>query len=202
MTDGPLASHIGYRVPKDSRTKLRSTPFTQDQEFTLTGGSETPGQLGRGGKNKAGFNVPPGGCAGKSMNRLGYPSSAILGNPAITQEIDKISFAESLHSERVKSALKAWSSCMHGMNYTYAAEPFSASNDKKFLTPVATQAEIRAATADIACKFQSKLTNIWSSEEASVQRKLIALHQRQLQPVLRQRDVVLSKIKQLSEGKP
>jgi hypothetical protein len=75
---------------------VRKRTFTSDEEFTLTGGSTRPGEVGKGGKNKAGEKVPVGACSGQALKALGYSPTATPGNPPVVQSLDKESFVTSL----------------------------------------------------------------------------------------------------------
>jgi hypothetical protein len=199
ITDGRLANRLGYRTPKDNTASpVKRRTLSADEEFTLTGGSTSPGEVGKGGKNESGKVVPVGGCSGQALKALGYSATATPGNPSAAQSLDKESFVASLETESVKGALEAWSACMHDKGYTYAAEPFSASNDRRFATRYVTKAERDVATADVECKKSSHLVETWRTAEARIQRSLIAQHQQELSRILKQRDTTLSMIKKLS----
>ncbi|MFE1287757.1 hypothetical protein [Streptomyces sp. NPDC058751] len=196
ITDGRLASRLGYRTPKPTAETSSAERITlsEDEEFTLTGGSTKPGEVGRGGKNKEGKTVPPGGCAGEALKKLGYAPTATPGNPVSVQSLDKESFAESLRTDRVRNVLEKWSACMRDAGYTYAAEAFSASNDRRFAGASVTKLEREVATADVRCKKSSRLTEVWQAEETRIQTSLIARHQKELQAVRKQRDTTLATI--------
>jgi hypothetical protein len=198
ITDGRLAERLGYRAPNTGTSPVKKRTLTSDEEFTLTGGSTRPGEVGKGGKNKAGEKVPVGGCSGQALEALGYSPTATPGNPSAVQSLDKESFMASLKTKSVASALKSWSACMREKGYAYAPQPFSASNDRRFATPSVTQAEKDVATADVACKKTSHLVKIWRAEEARIQKSLIAQHHQELSGILKQRDTTLSVIQKLS----
>ncbi|MBZ9642812.1 hypothetical protein [Streptomyces sp. PSKA30] len=172
--------------------------LSADEEFTLTGGSSKPGETGKGGKNKEGKQVPPGGCSGEALKALGYSPTATPGSPSTVQALDQQSFAASLRTDSVKQALRDWSACMRKKGYTYAAEPFSASNDRRFATRAVTKTEKDVAVADVQCKRSSRLVETWKTEETRIQKSLIAKHQQELERVATQHDVTLPLIKQLA----
>ncbi|MFC9631303.1 hypothetical protein ACFTY8_18900 [Streptomyces mirabilis] len=203
ITDGLLASRLGYRIPsikKGSTSSTNTTTLSADEEFTLTGGSTKPGELGKGGRNKFNKKVPAGGCSGVALKKIGYFPGDTPGNPTKVQALDKESFAGSLKSDRVKRSLEKWSLCMRDNGYTYAPEPFSASNDHRFATRWVTKLEKDVATADTRCKQSSHLLTIWSAEETKIQRSLITEHQKELYGIQKQRDTTLSIIERRSES--
>lgn len=199
ITDGRLAIRLGYRAPQSGTTSSKAEEtLSTDEEFTLTGGSSKPGETGKGGRNKAGRKVPPGGCRGEALKALGYAPTATPGNPPAVQALDQQSFEASLRTGNVKQALQDWSTCMRDHGYTYTAEPFSASNDRRFATRTVTAAEKDVATTDVRCKKSSRLVDTWKTEETRIQRSLMTKHQQELQKIAKQRDVTLSLIKKMS----
>ncbi|MER5909787.1 hypothetical protein ABT124_04575 [Streptomyces sp. NPDC001982] len=200
ITDGRLAKRLGYRTTAQSAASVRGEKkmLSADEEFTLTGGSSKPGETGKGGKNKAGKQVPLGGCSGEALKTLGYSPTATPGNPAIVQTLNQQSFAASLRMDSVKQALQDWSACMRKKGYAYAAEPFSASNDRRFATRAVTKTEKDVAVADVQCKKSSRLVETWKAEETRIQRSLIAKHQQELEKAAKQYDATLPLIKKLS----
>ncbi len=199
ITDGRLAKRLGFRADQgDAAPREKEKPLTADEEFTITGGSSKPGEPGKGGRNEAGKDVPPGGCKGQALKALGYSPTATPGNPAMVQNLDLESFDASLRTDSVKQALRDWSACMRDKGYTYDAEPFSASNDRRFATPAATEAEKEVAMADVECKNSSRLIEIWKAEETRIQKSLTARNRQELEKVAKQRDTTLSLIKELS----
>ncbi|MFC5953983.1 hypothetical protein ACFP51_05585 [Streptomyces pratens] len=199
ITDGRLAIRLGYRAPQSVTTSPKAEEtLSTDEEFTLTGGSSKPGETGKGGKNKAGRKVPLGGCRGEALKALGYAPTAIPGNPPAVQALDQQSFEASLRTGNVKQALQDWSTCMQDHGHTYTAEPFSASNDRRFATRTVTAAEKDVAATDVRCKKSSRLVDTWKAEETKIQRSLMAEHRQELQKTAKQRDVTLSSIKKIS----
>ncbi|WP_329386275.1 hypothetical protein OG625_27405 [Streptomyces sp. NBC_01351] len=175
ITDAKLASERGYRVPPKSKSQTYAEPeLSADESFALTGGSTRPGEFGQGGNDANGKPVPPGGCAGRANEALGYKASDAPGNSQLLQSLDRASFDRSLHDDRVKAALARWSACMKEAGYTYPAEPFSASNDPEFTGPRIDQRERAVAVADVGCKNSSGLLSDWKAVETALQEKLIA----------------------------
>lgn len=134
----------------------------------------------------------------KRWKALGCSPTATPGDPSEVQSLDKESFVASLETKPVASAIKSWSACMRGKGYTYAPQPFSASNDRRLATPSVPKAEKDVATADVACKETSHLVKIWRSEESRAQKSLVASHHQELGGIRKQRDTTLSMIQKLS----
>ncbi|MFD9724337.1 hypothetical protein [Streptomyces sp. NPDC059072] len=173
ITDAKLASERGYRVPPVPKSQAEQQ-LTADESFALTGGSTRPGEFGQGGNDANGKPVPPGGCAGRANEALGYKATDAPGNAQQLQSLDRASFERSLRDDRVKAALARWSACMKEAGYTYPAEPFSASNDPEFTGPRIGEKEKAVAVADVGCKNSSGLLGDWKAVETAVQQQLIA----------------------------
>ncbi|MDJ0346696.1 hypothetical protein QMK19_34530 [Streptomyces sp. H10-C2] len=199
ITDAKLASERGYRVPEKTKPQVSSEPSLSPAEsFALTGGSTHPGEFGQGGSDQSGKPVPPGGCAGRANEALGYGSADAPGNPQLVQSLDRASFDQSLQDARVKSALSRWSVCMKKAGYTYPAEPFSASNDLDFTGPTVGEKEKAVAVADVTCKNSSGLIRDWKVVETALQEKLIAEGGTEIAQVKTQTAAVRANIKQLA----
>ncbi|MFF0219794.1 hypothetical protein [Streptomyces vinaceus] len=198
ITDSKLAAQRGYRVPATHQAPAPEKDLTPAESFTLNGGSSVPGELGNGGKDQNGMTVPPGGCAGRAKEALGYKISDTPGNPQPLQNLDQESFDKSLADGRVKSALAQWSECMKEANFNYPAEPFSASNDPKFAGPAIGEKEKNVAVTDVRCKNSSRLLIEWKAVETSLQEKMIADHGSEIEQFKTQTAVVRANLQRLA----
>jgi hypothetical protein len=75
----------------------------------------------------------------------------------------------------VKEAFTAWSSCMRRGGFFYP-DPLSVGNDAAFGDRKAMALEIRTATADVACKRETKVAGVWLAVETAYQRRLLPEH--------------------------
>ncbi|MEV4190691.1 hypothetical protein [Streptomyces toxytricini] len=198
ITDAKLAAHRGYRVRAENEKSTPEKDLMPAESFTLNGGSSVPGELGSGGKDQNGRTVPPGGCAGRAKEALGYKASDTPGNPQIIQNLDQESFGKSLEDGRVKAALSKWSECMRESGFNYPAEPFSASNDPAFAGPAVGEKEKNVAVADVRCKNSSRLLVEWKAVETSLQEKMIADRSSEIERIKTQTAAVRANIQRLA----
>ncbi|MEV4943016.1 hypothetical protein [Streptomyces zaomyceticus] len=126
-----------------------------------------------------GRSVPEGGCIGQAMDKIsgGKP----LVNTFVT-ELNSQSYDDSLKDERVVEVFAKWSTCMSAKGYSYST-PIDANNDRGFTGDVASSKEIATATADVSCKAEVDLINVWHAAERDIQNRLIVKHNAKLSPV-------------------
>ncbi len=131
----------------------------------------------------AGQRVPAGGC-------LGHSQRALVGKVGRIEDsslVIRLEAAASRHAEEdehVREAFRAWSVCMARAGHPYP-DPWAANDDKAWLTPVPTRREISVAVADVRCKREVNLINIWAAAETAYQRQLIDRHRTELDTIKR-----------------
>jgi len=121
--------------------------------------------------------VLPRGCLGQARDVLDGPQS---GDPV--GRISAQTWQESKDSPRVRAATGQWSACMRKKGYDYP-DPLTAGNDPDFQELNATPAEIATATADMACKTDSRFLQTWYEEEVTAQQRLVQQRGEELRQV-------------------
>ncbi|MFF5158246.1 hypothetical protein ACFY3N_18745 [Streptomyces sp. NPDC000348] len=138
------------------------------------------GQPGPGGS-------PPEGCTATAARQITGTSSYPT-DPELVRRLNVESYERSLTEPRVRQAMQRWSDCMKGRGHRHATpiEP-------TFTAPSPTESEKKTALADVACKRETALVDIWSTTETTIQHDLIAQHGSALDAVLRDRDRMLAR---------
>ncbi|MFI9742434.1 hypothetical protein [Streptomyces sp. NPDC052494] len=127
----------------------------------------------------SGRSVPEGGCIGQAMDKI---TGGRLLVDTFVSELNGQSYDESLKDERVVEVFARWSKCMSSKGYSYST-PIDANNDRSFTGTVASSKEIATATADVSCKAEADLINVWHAVERDIQNRLIANHNAKLSPI-------------------
>lgn len=174
ITGETQAGHRGYHAP--------ASEGQEDVEPTLSAAVESV-VTGRGERSHAGQLVPEGGCIGEARRELTEGTDRAvemdLGDRLAVETWDL-----SKQDSRVRGAFQAWSTCMMRAGYDYA-DPFNANDDPAFQTPEPTPDEIAVATADVRCKQETDLVDIWGTVETAYQQRTIEQNAAVLAAVLR-----------------
>jgi hypothetical protein len=164
LADPELARQYGYHNPLADEMS-RSQPGEPPSDAYIAVAT------GNGPATYQGIEIPEGGCSGEADRILDEGAPAVefelLGQALATEAGTR---AE--RDSRVLAAFEAWSECMARSGYEYA-DPWQANNDPAFATPEPTPAEIAVATADVACKQEVNLINIWAGVEMAYQEQLM-----------------------------
>jgi hypothetical protein len=115
-----------------------------------------------------GKEVPPNGCFGQSVAEL----SQKYDDPAAAETARRIavrSYDDSLTAPTVKEGFRKWSACMRTSGFRYST-PIDALNDPAFRTETASKKEKQTALADVRCKKETGLLDIWFTAESALQR--------------------------------
>jgi hypothetical protein len=131
-----------------------------------------------------GVEVPEGGCEGEANAKLaeaGGPPSFNL--PVLVSKIRADSFTASLTDPGVTAAFAAWSACMRAKGYDYpmpleVARDFDVEN-----TPAVSPAETATALADVTCKKETKLVDVWFGFESRYQQAQIERNAEELKRI-------------------
>lgn len=127
--------------------------------------------------------VPSGGCveeAGRRVQGAPAPQDAVQA----ATEISRSSFEESRSDPGVRKVVSAWSQCMKSKGYSY---PSPADSAAAFVEKAeVTREEKRAATADVSCKDETGLIDIWLRVETRIQEEEL-MPRRELLSVLEKR---------------
>ncbi|MFE1895726.1 hypothetical protein [Streptomyces yangpuensis] len=148
LSDGEWLAMTGTTKDTGDTAQARRTPPTQVQ----------------------GKDIPPGGCIAESTRTLTGGGEQLYAD--LAQDINGRSFKESLGDARVTKVFAAWSACMKGKGYDYK-DPMQANDDPRFAAPTVSPQEIAVATADVACKNETKLVDVWHAAEARIQQRMI-----------------------------
>ncbi|MFJ3786344.1 hypothetical protein [Streptomyces sp. NPDC090093] len=117
-----------------------------------------------------GKSVPEGGCIGESRRQVPSPDITLA------EELSGQSFTASQETSEVKAAMAAWSACMKERGYQVATV-WDAANLTDSASSSTSDAERKAALAEIDCKQKTDLVAIWFKAERKIQETLIAKHQ-------------------------
>ncbi|MEW2489428.1 hypothetical protein [Streptomyces sp. NPDC048411] len=163
------ADRYGYHLPPNLPAYNPAQDLGVDEASVLLGVS------GGTAKTKKityhGTEVPAGGCwrtAARSLASGHEDKNAAQ----VASDIAYRSYQESANDARVQTAVSEWSSCMkiHGFDYS---SPMAALGDSKFFEKRLSAGEIKTAKADMGCKKETNLLNVWFSIESSIQRGMI-----------------------------
>jgi len=109
-------------------------------------------------------------------------------------------FHLSREDSRVRAAFSAWSRCMRQNGFSYP-DPMAANNDVAFATEVPTEDEIRVAVADVRCKRQVRVVEVWAAVEAAYQRQAIEAHRGPLELIRQAIQVQLANAQAVLAGR-
>ncbi|MFD5620354.1 hypothetical protein [Streptomyces yangpuensis] len=83
----------------------------------------------------------------------------------------------------VTKALAEWSQCMDGKGHKGLTTPFDAANRVPHVVGRPSPEEIAIAVAEVDCKQQTGLVDVWFKEESRLQTALVAQHLGRLDPI-------------------
>ncbi|MYZ11635.1 hypothetical protein GT028_30395 [Streptomyces sp. SID2999] len=158
--------HLGKRDPRKQKPMTQSPP-AGDALVALTGKSNK-GE--KSGLLVNGKSVPVGGCNRRSEEAIFGKSEAA--NDQFPQDLNVKSFFATKSSPDVTRTFHAWSSCMKERGFSYT-DPLAAIDDKRFRGTDPSSAEIKVATADVACKKKTNLVGVWFSVETRFEKAAI-----------------------------
>ncbi len=171
-------------------------PVLNDAEWlAMTGTTKEAGDLAKA-KQAApsqvqGKDIPPGGCIAESTRTLTGGGEQLYAD--LAQDINGQSYKESVKDSRVTKAFAAWSACMKGKGYSYK-DPMQANDDPKFAVPTVSAEEIAVATADVACKNETKLVDVWHGAEAQIQQKMINAKAKEMDAIKKAKQTALAHV--------
>ncbi|GAA2037920.1 hypothetical protein GCM10009839_44190 [Catenulispora yoronensis] len=177
--DDVMAEH-GYHFrqdemgPPDSPSEGGAPPTESAAQIAVENGS--------GPKVVNGQQVPDGGCA-EDAKRQVTADGAVYGEPDLVGSIDAASYTRSQSDQRVLAVFAKWSDCMKQRGYTYVS-PVAALEDPKWKTGgSADPAEIATAQADLACKRQYNVIDVWFAVDSAMQQAAIEQNATQLNAI-------------------
>jgi len=179
VTSAAVAAKYGYHLES---VVDRTAPGDERKEDPHGFGRMTPalqavlrGKTASGARPPAvdGQQVPPKGCMGEAETKLAEAGAPPSFNMAeLVGKIRADSFAASLTDPKVTATFAKWSACMRGKGYDFPM-PLEASRDFDLEGRGVTPREIATAKADVACKEQTDLIEIWYGFESRYQQKQI-----------------------------
>ncbi|MER5937895.1 hypothetical protein ABT121_11290 [Streptomyces sp. NPDC001928] len=114
-----------------------------------------------------GKEVPSNGCFGQSVAQL----SKEYADPAgaeIARRISIQSYEDSLADPSVNEGFRKWSACMRSSGFRYPS-PLDPLNNKAFQGEEISAKEKETAVADVRCKEETGLLDIWLKAESGIQ---------------------------------
>ncbi|MDH6546480.1 hypothetical protein [Streptomyces sp. SAI-041] len=129
-----------------------------------------------------GREVPSNGCFGHSVAQLAKkydaPEAAEVARVISTQ-----SYKDSLTDPSVMDAFRNWSACMRSSGFRYTT-PLEPANNKEFQGKDISAKEKETARADVRCKENTDLLDIWFKAESALQKAEIDKNSKTLQELL------------------
>ncbi|MEV0897783.1 hypothetical protein [Actinoplanes sp. NPDC049802] len=175
IVDMEQATRYGYHSPEsiaaDAERRGGATRKADHAELAaLTGDDEFGVPPGK--------DVPAGGCSGEAARKLreGGPDADVELDGRLSEQAGKATAAD----ERVVTVVAAWSECMAAAGHRYRTPAEAAGQE---WAPTPTAAERAIATADVRCKEQTRLPQIWFGVQAGYENQLIARNREALDEV-------------------
>ena len=208
ITDHAQAEKYGYLFPPEHQesTEQKMPDLTDVQVEVLTGhtkpepvaepsggdgfyfGAAEKTEPARAEHN--GKKLHKGGCVGWSKQQLKLDES----DAGFVAQLASTSLAEPRPGKPVEKAIKSWSACMKGKGRS-AADPYRAMEQGLSDGDGTNRNAIELALDDIDCKKQTRLIEVWFTEESAVQKRLIKENKEQLAAVKTRMSEVLSAAK-------
>ncbi|WP_328871574.1 hypothetical protein OHT76_16420 [Streptomyces sp. NBC_00287] len=173
--DRDVAATYGYKPAGDMRAYQEET--RRLMEASALGPEEEAAMTGQREGSAVGAKLPEGGCGGEAYRRI-YGSTDPLSTLAM--DLSNQAYTKAQQAEPVREVFRSWSACMADSGYTYD-EPMDAPNDPAFGAPTATPEEVATALADLTCRDEHKVAEVWFEEESRLQEQLAEKHVQELQ---------------------
>ena len=158
------AKTVGYHPPETAaRQAARQEPTAAAMNVWAGQGEQTFG----------GKPVPAGGCAGEAIRELAQ--GAPKADPGLPEKLQLETYARTKADSRVVRVFAEWSKCMQAKGYSYP-DPYAASGDQRWQTAKAGPTEIAVATADVACKSETKVPGLMLAVETAYQNRAAEQH--------------------------
>ncbi|ROO50642.1 hypothetical protein EDC02_5493 [Micromonospora sp. Llam0] len=166
VTDKEEAQRWGYHPPQESENSQPDSAPRQVPSAAWQTAAE-----GSASQTAEGKRVPDGGCRGAALRELseGTPNTDV----ELADRLAIDSYQRSKEDSRVLSTFSEWSECMRQLGFEYPA-PMDANNDETWWSSEAPSSrEIATAVADVECKQQVGLINIWASVHTAYEKRAI-----------------------------
>lgn len=169
LAEAQYGYHTGEQVLANGEAAPSSTPAADPNESAPNYLAVAMGDLAV--PKVKGLAVPKGGCITEARSKLGDASTA----QALYESAVNYGLSQSDADSRVVAAFGSWSACMKNAGYSYAT-PMAAIDDPQWGTTTPSEAEVKAATADVECKTATNLTGLRVSVAAAWQNQYISTH--------------------------
>lgn len=170
---------------------VQARPSSELGRLALTGGSAD----GEGERPRVnGRVVPTHGCAGQADAEIA-PAGQI-GDAQLVSKIARDSYERSMSDPAVTKGFSAWSACMRARGYTYSSPRVAGTNFKTEIRAVSPR-EVAAAKADVACKEQTRLVEIWRGFENRHQRAQIDRHAKEFNKIEKDRRAQMKRVTEI-----
>jgi hypothetical protein len=169
LADEERAGRLGYSSPEITKRPPRPDLPPRARKAAW----------GDGPAKIRGRDVPDGGCVGEAGRTL---NAGARSDGTLADRLAFTSLRTAAQDSRVRTAFAAWSRCMKRAGHAYAT-PRDANRDRRFIDGPGhrvTGVETATAVADVRCKHEARLVDIWASVEAAYQKRLIARHKTEL----------------------
>ncbi|MFI0447445.1 hypothetical protein [Actinomadura sp. 6N118] len=166
------AGTFGYSAPEISK-RPRQPGLSPEVERAV---------FGKGSPTVRGKKIPDGGCEGKADQMLGAGIPDPKPDLTAVGRLGVATLERSARDSRVRAVFAKWSACMKRSGFNYST-PVDANSDRAFIdsrTHDVTKRETATALADVRCKKETNLINVWAGVETAYQKIAIA----QNKPVL------------------
>ncbi|MFE1830809.1 hypothetical protein [Streptomyces yangpuensis] len=190
LTDREAAAAHGYGLPDEATEPVRQkVPELEPAEFEVLTGRKLPAAAAAGAPRQSaerardsynGKKLHEGGCTDWAARQIAKPSQDDL---TFVAELNGNSFTESMRLPAVTKALAEWSQCMDGKGHKGLTTPFDAANRVPHVVGRPSPEEIAIAVAEVDCKQQTGLVDVWFKEESRLQTALVAQHLGRLDPI-------------------
>ncbi|MBB6346132.1 hypothetical protein FHU36_002641 [Nonomuraea muscovyensis] len=151
-----VAQQVGYRAPITSAER-----------------EQNRAEEARGGYRDAAERSAAHGCLDDGMGRVYVEGADSPLAVRLEREIFERTRTKDPH---VRSAFDAWRSCMRVRGQREYADPLAAAADDRWKDPAAVEAERAAAVADVACKEETDLVEVWHRAEEKLQTAALEQH--------------------------
>ncbi|WP_030770791.1 hypothetical protein [Streptomyces sp. NRRL F-2664] len=190
LTDRDAAAVHGYGLPDEAAEPVRQkVPQLEPAEFEVLTGRKLPAAAANGAPQQSperardaynGKKLHEGGCTNWAARQIAKPSQDDL---TFVSELNGTSFTESMKLPAVTKALGAWAQCMDAKGHKGLTTPFDAADRVPHVQGRPSPEEIAIAVAEVDCKSQTGLVDVWFKEESRLQTALIAQHLGTLDPI-------------------
>ncbi|MFG1686065.1 hypothetical protein ACGFNP_38295 [Nonomuraea sp. NPDC049269] len=151
-----VATRMGYHAPLTSVEKERDRA-----------------DRARGGYRDAAERSAANTCLDDSMGRVYVDGTDSPLLTRLEREIFEQTRTKDLH---VRAAFDKWRSCMRARGQKEYADPLAAAADDRWKDPGSAKAETATAVADVACKKETGLVEVWRGAEEKLQNAAMKQH--------------------------